>query len=131
MNLTTKQETATMYAELKESTDEIKGLLKQLVGNLSSSQPTNLPMIITDTFSITKRKGTEILDEMIDEYLGQSGEASEGMIIEVQNQFSQLNHSEQPTNGSNEPPQPPNNQNGSSDHNNSLESNNTTKMARK
>jgi uncharacterized protein (UPF0297 family) len=106
MNLTTKQETATMYAELRESTDKIKGLLKQLVGNLSSSQPSNLPMITTDTISITKRKGTEILDEMINEYLGQSREGSEGMIIEVQNQLSQLNHSEQPTNGSNEPLQP-------------------------
>jgi hypothetical protein len=78
-------------------------------------------MITTDTISITKRKGTEILDETNNVYFGQSKELSEGMIIEVQNQLSQLNHSEQPTNRPNEPQPTTTNQNGSSDHNNSLE----------
>jgi uncharacterized coiled-coil DUF342 family protein len=48
-NLTTKQETAVMYAEIKETTDEIKSLLKQLVGNPAPLPPSNTPMISTDT----------------------------------------------------------------------------------
>jgi hypothetical protein len=76
-------------------------------------QSSNLPMVTTDMISITKRKGTEILDDMIYEYLGQqSEESSEGMIIDVQNQLSQLNHSEKLANESNHIPTPTTNQNG-------------------
>jgi hypothetical protein len=88
---------------------------------------------------VSKRKETEILDFMIDEYLDQHpDESPDGMLVEVQNRLAHLNHTGQKKDKRSVPTTEyltneatPTNSNGSSDHNNSFESNTPTSMVLK
>jgi hypothetical protein len=53
-NLTTKQETALMYSEQRETNDKIKGLLRQLLSNQPGATSTDKSMVTSNTISACK-----------------------------------------------------------------------------